>query len=74
MVKVHHSTNKKFTYYENILSDELVDELHDYYYQNVIELSKPVYGEKFVDLFLNGKARKVLPSTVNLITTLIFKS
>tara|TARA_B110000444_G_scaffold258548_1_gene299757 strand:+ start:2704 stop:3357 length:654 start_codon:yes stop_codon:yes gene_type:complete len=58
--------DKKFTYFENILSTQLADELHDYYYKKVIELSRPVYGDQLVEHFLNGKARQVLPSTVNL--------
>jgi hypothetical protein len=66
MVEIHHSTKKRFTFYENILSNELVDELHDYYYGRIEERSIPVYGKKFVDIFKVGKARKVLPGTVNL--------
>ena len=58
--------DKKFTYHENILSQELIDELHDYYYQKVIELSRPVYGDQIVEAYLNGPTRLVLPATVNL--------
>ena len=58
--------DKKFTYYENILSQELIDELHDYYYLKVIHLSRSVYGDVFVEQYLNGKSRQVVPSTVDL--------
>lgn len=58
--------DKKFTYYEDILSPGLINELHDYYYGNIINLSRGVYGDQLVDTFLEGEARKVLPSTINL--------
>lgn len=57
--------DKKFTYHENILSQKLIDELHDYYYLKVIQLSRPVYGDVFVEQYLNGKSRIVVPATVN---------
>ena len=58
--------DKKFTFYENILSDSLVDELHDYYYGKIIDMSRDKYGDLFVDAYLNGEARTVLPSTIHL--------
>ena len=59
MVEIHHSTKKRFTFYENILSNELVDELHDYYYGRIEERSIPVYGKQFVDIFKVGKKNKL---------------
>tara|TARA_R110000803_G_scaffold42597_2_gene91195 strand:- start:15252 stop:15920 length:669 start_codon:yes stop_codon:yes gene_type:complete len=58
--------DKKFTYYENILSEGLINELHDYYYGNILDLSREKYGEGFVEKFLNSEAPKVLPSSVNI--------
>lgn len=58
--------DKKFTYYENILSLELINELHDFYYGNILDMSRNVYGNGLVDAFLVGEWRAVLPSTINL--------
>lgn len=58
--------DKKFTFYENILSESLIEELHNYYCGNTLNLSAKQHGQHIVDWFVASDARGVVPATVNL--------